>query len=146
MYQRDRQIVPDFDGTEGLFLRYSKDDFLDGQLGVDAIRFPTTSVNRGLLSEPEDALFHGDGQYNGLGVVGFSVADLPGQIYQQDGPAYVFFMRHVPLPENYSHSEIWSDQEPATGTYRKPSRTVRLEFRVLLCKRITREKILIPAV
>src|SRR5260370_31433225 len=66
MYQRDRQIVPDFDGAEGLFLRYSKDDFLEGQLGVDAIRFPKTSVNRGLLSEPEDVLFHDDGQYNVL--------------------------------------------------------------------------------
>jgi len=146
MYQRDRQVLPDFDGGESLYLRYGCDDFLDGQLEPGGIRFPKTSVNRGSLSQPEDVLFAEDGKYNGLGVVEFKVSDIPPWIAQEQGPTYVFFMRHVPHTDNYSHSEIWSDQAARTGDYRKPSRTVKLEFRTRLCQRITRERIRIEAV
>jgi hypothetical protein len=48
--------------------------------------------------------------------------------------------------DNYSHSEIWSDQTPRTGSYREPSRTVKLKFRIHLCQRITLERIKIEAV
>jgi len=82
-------------------MRYGCEDFLDGQLALAAIRFPRTSVNRGSLSEPEDALFAEDGKYNGLGVVEFKVWDIPSSIAQEQGPTYVFFMRHVPYPDNY---------------------------------------------
>jgi hypothetical protein len=146
MYQRDRPVVPDFDGAEGLYLRYGRDDFADGHLLLASIRFPRTSVNRASLSLPEDALFDENGKYNGLGVVEFKAYDLPPRINQSQGPAYVFFMQHVPLPANYSHSEIWSDQEARTGAYREPSRTVKLEFRIRLCQRISRDCIRVEAV
>src|SRR5690349_3120390 len=115
MYQRDRQIVPHFDSEERLYLRYFREHFVDGQLATGGIRFPRTSVTRGSLSEPEDALFSEDGRYNGLGVVEFRVSDIPERITQEQGPTYVFFVRHVPLHDNYSHSEIWADHECGTG-------------------------------
>lgn len=146
MYQRDRQIVVDFDGAELLYLRYGREDFVNGQLAPGGIRFPKTSVNRGSLSQPEDVLFAEDGRYNGLGVVEFKVCDVPPIINQDQGPAYVFFMRHVPYVDNYSHSEIWSDQNPQTGDYREPSKTVKLKFRIHLCQRIRQEQIRIEAV
>lgn len=146
MFQRDRQVVPDFDELECLYLRYGAGAFLEGQLAPGSIRFPKTSVNRASLSEPEDALFAEDGRYNGWGVVQFRVSDLPSRIEQDHGPAYVFFMRHVPLSDNYSHSEIWSDQDPSTGDYREPSKTVKFEFRIKLVQRIRREQIQIEAV
>ena len=152
MFQRVRQIVADFDGRELLYLRYGMSDFLDGQLSPGSIRFPKTSVNRGSLSEPEDALFAEDGRFNGLGVVEFRVFDIPSRIDQEQGPAYFFFMQHVPLQENYAHSEIWSDQDvkgsdpnPAMRIYRVPSKTVKLRFRIMLAQRIRRAQIRIEA-
>lgn len=145
MYQRNRPVVPGFDGGEPLYLRYGCDDFVEGQLATAAIRFPKTSVNRGSLSEPEDVLFAGDGKYNGLGVVELKVLDIPPEIAQEQGPAYVFFMQHVPCPDNYAHSEIWSDQAARTGVYREPGKTVKLKFRIRLCQRITRDRIRIEA-
>jgi hypothetical protein len=146
MYQRDRQVVPDFDGGEFLYLRYGREDFVEGQLAPGGIRFPKTSVNRGSLSQPEDVLFAEDGKYNGLGVVEFKVSDIPPRIAQEQGPTYLFFMRHDPHTDNYSHSEIWSDQATHTGDYREPSKTVKLKFRIHLCQRITHERIRIEAV
>ena len=113
-----------------LYLRYGAEDFLGGQLEPSAIHFPRTSVNRGSLSEPEDVLFDEHGEYNGLGVVGFMVSDVPRRVTQSQGPAYVFFMNHDPDPDNYSHSEIWSDQEPGTGRYKEPGKSVKLQFRI----------------
>ncbi len=146
MFRRNRPLVPCFDGGESLYLRYGCDDFVQGQLDPSAIRFPKTSVNRGSLSEPEDALFAEDGKYNGLGVIEIKVSEIPSEILQANGPTYVFFMQHVPMDDNYSHSEIWSDQAPRTGTYRTPSRTVKMEFRVRLCQWISQERIRIEAV
>lgn len=82
MYQRHRQVLPDFDRNEPLYLRYGREDFVEGQLAPAAIRFPRTLV-RGNLSEPEDALFAEDGKFNGLGVVAFEVSDIPPVIVQE---------------------------------------------------------------
>ena len=121
MHQGNRPVVPEFDGAEFLYMRYGCNDFLDGQLVPAAIHFPRTSLNRESLSEPEDVLFAESGTYNGLGVVGFVVSDIPPCILQPDGPAYSFWMKHVPLAHNYSHSEIWCAQGASTGSYRMPS-------------------------
>jgi hypothetical protein len=120
--------------------------FVQGQLLPEGIRSQKQSVNRGRFSEAEDALFSETGEYDGLGVVEFKVADIPQRVEQPQGPAYVFFTQHVPLEDNYSHSEIWSDQEPRTGAFRKSSRTVSLRFRILLCTSIRQEQIRIIAV
>lgn len=147
MYRRDREVVPDFDGPELLYLRYSSQHFMRGQLTPDGIRSQLQqSVNRGRFSEPDDALFSGTGRYDGFGVVEFRVSDIPPRVDQPEGPAYLFFMCHKPEDENYSHSEIWSDHDPRTGGFRKPSRTVSLNFRIRLCKSIRQEQVRIEAV
>jgi hypothetical protein len=73
------------------------------------------------------------------------VMNIPERVEQPDGPAFVFFMRHEPEEENYSHSEIWSDHETRTDGFRKPGRTVSLHFRVLLCRSIREEQVRIKA-
>jgi hypothetical protein len=145
MIRGDRPVLPNFDEAEALYLRYFSDQFVDGLLSTAAIRFPKQSVNRGLQSEPEDCLFSEQGIYNGVGVVGFQIADVPPKVSQPQGPAYIFFLKHVPLPDNYAHSEIWSDHEPGTGDYREPGKTVKHEFRVRLCQRIGLDNIRIAA-
>jgi hypothetical protein len=147
MYRRGREAVPDFAGPELLYLRYMSQHFIQGQLLPEGIRSQLKqSVNRGRFSEPEDALFSETAKYDGLGVVEFKVADIPERVEQPQGPSYVFFMRHEPDDENYSHSEIWSDHEVRTGGFRPPSRTVSLLFRTSLCKAIRQEQVRITAV
>ena len=134
------------ESAEPLYLRYRRENFLNGQFAPEAIRSQLKqSVNRGGFSEPEDVLFSETGQYNGLGVVEFRVADIPGRLEQLNGPPYVFFVRHEPQDENYAHSEIWSDHDPQTGGFRSPSRTISLEFRVRLCRSIRQDRVRIPA-
>lgn len=147
MYRRGREVVPDFAGAELLYLRYMSQHFVQGELIPAGIRSQLKqSVNRGIFSEPGDALFSETGEYNGLGVVEFRVADIPERVEQPDGPSFVFFMRHEPEEENYSHSEIWSDHEVRTGGFRRPSPTVSLTFRILLCRSIRQEQLRIMAV
>jgi hypothetical protein len=147
MYRRSREVVPTFEPTEYLYLRYSAQNFLDGQLEPTAIRSQLKqSVNRGSFSEPQDVLFSESGEYNGLGVVEFRVSDIPQRVEQPNGPTYAFFMQHEPEEESYAHSEIWSDHDPRTGTFRTPSRTVSLNFRVRLCRMIGIEQVRIEAV
>jgi hypothetical protein len=146
MIQGDKPEVPVFNGQEALYLRYRKDDFDTDFLALSAVRFPKQSVNRGNLSEPEDVLFSEEGRFNGLGCVFFLVSDIPEKIEQPNGPTYWFFMRHVPEPDNYSHSEIWCSYHARNDNYHPPSKTVKLGFRVRLCQRISRDRIRIPAV
>jgi hypothetical protein len=147
MYRRDRPKIPTFEATEHLYLRYGREHFVNGRLDVKAIRAQLQqSVNRGSLSEPEDVLFSESGRYNGLGVVGFMAAEIPPLVKQEVGPAYSFLLSHEPLDNNYSHSEIWSDHDPATGKFRRPNTAVSLKFRIRLCMVITEERIKIRAV
>jgi hypothetical protein len=146
MYKLDRGVVPDFAVAELLFLRYMSQHFVQGELLPAGIRSQLKqSVNRGSFSEPEDVLFSETGEYDGLGVVEFMVADIPERVEQPQGPTYIFFMRHEPEDENYSHSEIWSDHEARTGGFRAPSRTVSLSFRILLCRSIRQGQVRIAA-
>jgi hypothetical protein len=149
MFQHDREPVQGFAASECLYLRYGREDFLNGELTPSSIRFPRTSVNRSLYSQPEDALFSEEGKYNGLGVVEFMVSCIPPRISQDQGPAFLFFPRHVPLADNFSHSEMWSRQdtpESQPDTYREPSKTVKLTFRIQICRQIRQEQIRIEAV
>jgi hypothetical protein len=147
LYKRNREIVPEFSGTECLYLRYSAQHFQMDQLGPEAIRSQLQqSVNRGLFSEPEDVLFSETGEYNGLGVVEFNVQDIPQSVDQPAGPSFVFFVMHIPEETNYSHSEIWSDHTPRSGDFRRPSKTVSMKFRISLSRLIGRDRIRIKAV
>jgi hypothetical protein len=147
MVRNGREVVPDFDTSERLYIRYSAVHFVEGQLEPAAIRSSLKqSANRELFSEPEDALFSEEGQYNGLGIVEIAVGNIPAEQDQETGPTYEFFAVHEPEDLNYSHSEIWSDHKPRNGCYRKPSKTVSLRFRIRLCQLITTSSIRILAV
>lgn len=119
---------------------------LAGRLLASAIRSQLQqSVNRGRFSEPIDVLFSEDGRFDGLGVIRFQVGEIPPEIAQPDGPAFIFFPKHMPEDDNYAHSEIWCDHKPATGGYRRPGRTVSGLFREKLCSKLTSDRIVIEA-
>ena len=146
MYRRGRPLAQEFAEEEPLYLRYGCEDFAENQLQYSAVRFPQMSVNRGRFSEPEDVLFSEEGKFDGLGVLELRVADIPKRLEQDNGPAYVFFMHHAPLEDNYAHSEICSARDPETASPRSPSATVKTKFLIMLCQRITRDRIRIEAV
>lgn len=147
MFRNGREVVPEFDQEELLYLRYSAIHFVDEKLTPEAIRSDLNqSVNRGEFSEPADALFHERGSYNGLGVIGFKVGILPEKIEPLDFPAYAFKVNHVPIEDNYSHSELFSDQIPATGRHRVPGRIVKMQFKLKICTSITVGDVKIRAV
>jgi len=87
---------------------------------VSVLHFPRASVNRGRLSEPEDALFSETGEYNGLGVIELRVVGPSRDHRAATRACYTFYMEHTPLDDNYSHSEICSEQAPCTGRLRTP--------------------------
>jgi hypothetical protein len=74
------------------------------------------------------------------------VRDIPETVTPDQGAMYFFFMRHEPQEANYAHSEIWSDQTGGTESYREPSKSVKLKFRIQLCCRIRIERIRIRAI
>jgi hypothetical protein len=140
-------VVPEFGADERLYLRYEADHWVQGELTSAGIRFPDTSVNRSRFSEPEDVLFSEQGRYNRHGVVFFPVSDIPVRIAldpPNNGNPYLFRIDHKPLDDNYSHSEIRSRPE-GTVEDREPSKTIKKQFRIQLCQRLTQDRVLIEA-
>lgn len=122
MYRWGRPVIERFQANERLYRRYSKRDY-DSTKGVllpSALRFPKkdeltsgSSVNRGSLSRPADALWNDKRRLSGMGVYEFPVSCLPiEQICPNTGRRFTFFPKHVPLWNNYAHTEVWCDSIP----------------------------------
>ncbi len=142
MYQRGRVEDLQFDPGELLYRRYKREHWIDGTFSNTGFRFPRQSVNRQKYSEPEDVLFLPDGTFDAeMGVLEFAVRDIPSTL-QHEGPTFVFFPKHAPLPENFSHSELWCDRAERTGEYVEPNTTVKKLLRAKLSQHVA---IRIPA-
>ena len=106
MLRNGRPPVPEFDPQERLFRRVSPDDWGDPHPEVDALDLPDMSVNRGRpFGEPEWVLLEGD-EFETWGIVYFEVQGIPERMTHQDGRVYTSRAVHVPLKENYPHSEV----------------------------------------
>jgi hypothetical protein len=134
-------IVPDFEGEELLYRRYSIDHFRNGGLLPAALKFPEDSgpsFNRSRFSQAEHVL-HPDcclGKIlHGWGVLECSVRAVPSPITSYDGRSFMFFPVHMPKRTCYAHSEVWSKEIDSTAdAYQKPPSSVRETFRVLLSR------------
>jgi hypothetical protein len=136
MRRNGRPVDHSFQSGEKLFRRYAADHLIDGQFSPVGLSFGTApSVNREKYSEPGDVLFDEANQYENWGVWSVTVGDLP-TAFPEVNATFSFFPMHVPMEDNYAHSEIWSDRIPPTGTYTMPSKTVRKLFRAFLSQRI----------
>lgn len=136
MFQGDRSPEPTFEADERLFLRYGAEEFIDGQISSAAIHFPRSSVNRSRFSEPRDVLFDEDGKYADLGVIQFTVGDVPPEVRGtgQSQAISFFSVHHEPEELNYAHSEIWSRTEK-DGVAIAPTRSVNVAFRIKLSQK-----------
>jgi len=145
MIRNGRPPVDLFHGNEHLYLRYGRQNWVDGQLDLTGIKLDKTSVNRGSFSEPEDVLYSVANKYEHMGVVRFSVGEIPSPVSKPPAPASVFWPVHDPLEENYSHSEIWSKKDGVEEDYSKPTAAIRTEFRIRLARVLTEDRICIRA-
>lgn len=142
MYRRGRPIVNEFRTSELLYRRFRREDFRDGIILPSALKFPNKnnktgqSVNRSAFSQPADALWTPMHRLHGLGVFQFPVSCLPERCTcSQTNRQFVFFPKHVPLSNNYAHSEIWCDEFPAKNAgYVLPTALVKKELRASIQK------------
>jgi hypothetical protein len=128
--------LPDneFEPSERLFRRFSPLSYSEGELAVDAIRFPDMSVNREKYSKPEQVL---EPAWPTWGILAFEVEEVPSPICSDDGDTYEFRVQHVPTWDNDAHSEVrcyHGDQHVSKGK-RIPA-TVKQQFRMLLLRAI----------
>lgn len=101
-----RPVIPDFPPEERLYRRVRPEDWDDGHIALDAIELPDMSVNRSSLGPAWWARIVGETRYEGWAVVGFQVGDIPEPMLHQGVETFSFKPAHVPLKNNYPHSEV----------------------------------------
>jgi len=139
MRRNGRPVAQDFQPDEKLFRRYAVNHLIDGKFSPIGLSFDTPpSVNREKFSQPGDVLFSETNEFANWGVWSVKTGDLP-STFPEDEPAFSFYPKHTPMEDNYSHSEIWSEHVPPTGSYAKPSKSVRKLIRTFLSQRIVVE-------
>lgn len=106
-------------------------------LDLDAIELPDMSVMRGKYAHPEWARFD-RGNYVDLGVVSFSVEDIPEPFMHLGVFNWSFRAEHVPLRRNYPHSEVraYEDNVHVDGKQRTLDPDAHLRWRELLFRKI----------
>jgi hypothetical protein len=119
---------PEFEASERLFRRIHPDHFVGGVVTDAFLPFPSFSVNREKYSHPEDVLR----EHPHFGIAAFAVGDIPKTLQADSGQVYEFGVEHLPLPDNYAHSEVHSF---LAGAKALPPRIVRKRFRDLLRQR-----------
>ena len=131
MYQRGRPADHVFDPREELYRRIRSQDYVEGS-GL-YVPFPVFSVNRQKYSEPGDVLFSFGPEW---GAVSFVVSAIPSPL-ESEGEDHVicsFEVMHVPMEDNYAHSEVHT----LKGDIRNPKKipdTVKKKFRQILGER-----------
>lgn len=106
MKRQGREPDQHFDDKEKLYRRFRPDDFDGDGVAPEAFELPDMSVNREKYGPPEWLLLHED--YRDWGVVAFRVEEIPRDqaLYHLGVLAYMLRPEHVPLHNNYPHSEI----------------------------------------
>lgn len=137
---RDQSFRPD----EYLFRRVPLElwDDADEALDIDAVQLPDMSVIRGKYGHPEWARLERE-ECCDWGVIGFQVGDIPARLLHLGVFVWTFGPRHVPLEENYPHSEIWAyENDVHVNTRIRLDPHLHLRWREMLLRRA--QKILAP--
>jgi hypothetical protein len=119
MLQDGRGADDNFKRKERLYRRCVNEDLEGERLLAARIPYKDASNNRSKYSRPWDVIFDHPTQ----GIIQIRVCDLPAALPQEKPKGTVielhdFRPEHIPLPENYAHSEI--------RTYRAGSPIARL--------------------
>ncbi len=134
LIQGGRPVDNAFHFFHCLYYRCKREDISEGRLLPPRIRCPNTSVNWSKYSKPWDVIF----DHPGWGIAQFIVCRLPKELPKEvpvgaTAPQqHSFYPGHVPLPENYPHSEIWTFRAGVRAANAKLPETVKKEFRQIM--------------
>jgi hypothetical protein len=136
MMANGRPADQDFAAEERLFRRYKAEHYIAGQFTGLGLRLSNApSVNRERYSVPEDVIFSETDEFAEWGVLSWRVQDVLLAL-PEAAPQYAFRAVHVPLENNYAHSELVcsSAQEP-NGAHVEPNSGTKKLFRTLMGQR-----------
>jgi hypothetical protein len=135
MKRNGRPEDPVFGGSEKLFRRYKSEHIVNGSFTGVGLSFKNApSLNRENYSEPKDVLFSETDEFANWGVVSFRVQEIPSPL-PPDNPRYNVSPKHIPLEDNYAHTEVHCEGIPAAG-YVEPTPAIRKFLRATLGQRI----------
>ena len=106
MKKNGRPRIPAFDPDEYLYRRVMPEQWDEAAIDIDAIELPDMSVNRSSLGPPQWVRLEEE-RCKDWAVVGFKVKDIPTDILHLGVYFYTFNVLHIPLENNYPHSEVW---------------------------------------
>lgn len=139
LLSQGREVDDDFQPTEKLFIRFTKEQVSgDGfVLPMSAFpNFPNTSVNRSKYGEAEDVLIP---VYLDWGIAACECCGLDtDEVFAGDNEVIQLIPKHKPLPTNYPHTEI--TLAPPRHKSKQVKRLFRLRMNKVL-KVIKRAKI-----
>lgn len=107
MKQNKRPRIKEFDPEEYLYRRVMPEQWEEAEIDIDAIELPDMSVNRSSLGPPQWVRLEEE-RCKDWAVVGFKVKDIPTDMTHLGVDLYTFDARHIPLENNYPHSEVWA--------------------------------------
>lgn len=96
------------------------------------VKYRNASVNRSKYSQADDVLYP---DWSEWGIVRFVVGDVPDCIRSEAARDHQFRPAHVPLEENYAHSEIWAYRDEVRLPKADLPELVKKMFRVLMSQR-----------
>ena len=105
MRKNGRPKIKDFDPDEYLYRRVIPEQWSEEGIDIDAIELPDMSVNRSSLGPPEWVRLKEE-RCKDWAVIGFRVKDIPTDIQHLGVDLYTFSPMHIPLEDNYPHSEV----------------------------------------
>ncbi len=107
MLKNGRQADQEFHPEEYLYRRVPLElwDEGDDPIEIDAVELPDMSVIRSKYGHPEWTRLQSE-KYLQWGVIGFQVQGIPPRLQHLGVFIWTFNPRHVPLHNNYPHSEV----------------------------------------
>lgn len=136
LLQGGRTPDPIFLPEEALFIRFKQIDGA-GNVAISEIRYVDQSGNRSkYCSRPSYILLP---NYDNWGYGSISIKDIldiPGIITAKSGVNNSCEVAHMPLTDNYSHSEIWTFRNGVRATNNNKKKKIAALFRIEICQKI----------
>jgi hypothetical protein len=136
LLQGGRTPDPIFLPEEELFIRFNQIDG-SGKVAISEIRYDNQSGNRSkYCSKPSYILLpnYGNWGYGSISVK--DILDIPEIITAKSGVTNSCEVAHMPLKDNYSHSEIWTYRNGVRVTNNNKKRKIGLLFRLEISQKI----------
>jgi len=136
LLQGGRTPDPIFLPEEELFIRFNQIDG-SGKVAISEIRYDNQSGNRSkYCSKPSYILLPNYGNWGYGSISVRDILDIPAIITAKSGVTNSCEVAHMPLKDNYSHSEIWTYRNGVRVTNNNKKKKIAALFRIEICQKI----------